>query len=809
LPKNPLGPVFLAFCALPLVALAQNRVAAKPGSPVPQRLPTRIAGEAGAAGALSTVAQVRALPPGRVAAGLPVELHAVLTYYQPGQGQVFVQDATGGIYVVPPANAPDLKEGDAVVVRGVTVPSFLTNVKAGEIRKDGTQPFPRPLPVDWRALLNKANDCRFVSITGVVRSATLQFSAGQNALRGIRQREGAPAVASARDVEAYLLIDLQMDGGSVRVHMEGAPGVNPLSLLDSEVRLEGVAGGLFDGKFQQIGAEVWVSSAKHMEVLKPATDNPAGLPLADIGRIEAKSYVLDESQRVRVRGSVTLYEPGLQLVVETPDRRAILADTYEESPLRVGQVVDVVGFPYPHAYSHEYSETIGQANVLPTASTQLIQPAAVQWDDAIAGHYPYDLVSMEGTLAAEVHERHQDTLVIRAGSHVYSAILPRTVWNQQFDRLTLPDYRIGSKVRVAGVCFVSAGGPWNTERWFDIEMRTPQDVAVLAAPPWWTVRHLLYLSAALVVLMLAALIWAMLLQGKVQRQSELIRSTMETEAARERRVAHLEKERGRVLEAINSKQNLDEVLLMILHLIGGQLGDRVCWFELPNGTRVGVPPAEDGANLVARRDIYSGGGERLGSLVVARADVYDGNAGEVMEMGASLAALAIDNRRLFETLVHRSQYDQLTNAANRFLLESRLDEVISSASRNETRFALIYIDLDQFKRVNDLYGHRVGDLFLQIVTQRFSESLRGMDTLARVGGDEFIALIPMVRGRAEVEEIAERLAHCLDTPLEIDAYRVKGAASIGIAIYPEDGLTKEDLKRVADSAMYAHKPAAD
>jgi len=134
LPKNPLGPVFLAFCALPLVALAQNRVAAKPGSPVPQRLPTRIAGEAGAAGALSTVAQVRALPPGRVATGLPVELHAVLTYYQPGQGQVFVQDATGGIYVVPPANAPDLKEGDAVVVRGVTVPSFLTNVKAGEIR---------------------------------------------------------------------------------------------------------------------------------------------------------------------------------------------------------------------------------------------------------------------------------------------------------------------------------------------------------------------------------------------------------------------------------------------------------------------------------------------------------------------------------------------------------------------------------------------------------------------------------------------------------------------------------------------------
>lgn len=747
-------------------------------------------------------------------AGVPVELHAILTYYQPTEGLIFVQDATGGIYVVPPANPPDLKEGDAVVVRGTTVPSFATNIKASDMEPDGKGPFPRPLPVDWRGLLDRSNDCRYVSVTGVIRSATLQFSAGRNAVSGIRRREGAPTAngqsgtQATRDEQPYLLIDLQMDGGSVRVHMEDTAGVNPLSLLDSEVRLDGVAGGLFDGKFQQIGAELWVSSAKQMEILKPATDTPGKLPLAEIGRIEAKAYVVDQSQRVRVRGSVTLYQPGLQLVVETPDRKAVLVDTYEESPLQVGQVVDVVGFPYPHEYSHEYSETIGQANVLPTAAIRLIQPVAIQWDDAMSGHYPYDVVSMQGTLAAEVHERHQDTLVIQAGPHVYSAILPRTVWNQDFDQLSLPDYRIGSKVRVTGVCFVSAGGPWNTERWFDIEMRTPQDVTVLAAPPWWTVRHLLSLSAALLALMLAALIWAMLLQRKVRHQSNQIQVTMEIEAARERRIAHLEKERGRVLEAINSKQNLDDVLRMILHLISRQLGDRACWCELPNGTRVGAPPTEDGAALLVRRDIYSGGGERLGSLVVAGADVYDSHAGEVMEMGASLAALAIDNRRLFETLVHRSQYDQLTNAANRFLLESRLDEVISYASRNKTRFALIYIDLDQFKRVNDLYGHRVGDLFLQIVTQRFSDSLRGMDTLARVGGDEFIALIPTVRSRTEAEEIAQRLARCLDTPLEIDAYQVKGAASIGIAIYPEDGVTKEDLKRMADSAMYAHKPGA-
>ena len=192
--------------------------------------------------------------------------------------------------------------------------------------------------------------------------------------------------------------------------------------------------------------------------------------------------------------------------------------------------------------------------------------------------------------------------------------------------------------------------------------------------------------------------------------------------------------------------------------------------------------------------------------MVSEAEAYQEQAGEALEMGASLAALAIDNRRLYETLIHRSQYDQLTNAANRFLLESRLEEALAHAKRSQTHFALIYIDLDQFKHVNDFYGHRVGDVYLQQVAERFSEKLRGMDTLARVGGDEFIALIPVVRNRAEVDEITGRLEHCFDEPFEIDDYSIGGTASIGIAMYPEDGFTKEELKRVADAAMYAHKP---
>jgi diguanylate cyclase (GGDEF)-like protein len=759
---------------------------------------------------LTTVAQIRALPADQVKRGLPVELHAVLTYYQPAEGQIFVQDASGGIYVVPPPKYKKLRVGDSIVVHGVTVPSFATNVKASDLVLDGKLPFPNPVPVTYRELMKGSEDCRYVSITGTVRSATLQTSNGQNAVQGIRQREGmstgggqeAAAIAAEKP---YLLMDLETSGGPVRVHIEQVQGIDPLSLLDSEIRINGVAGGLFDGKYQLTGAELWVSSGNHMEVLEPAEDDAADLPITPINRIMSGYFVSDLSRRVRVRGSVTLYEPGLQAVLETPDHQAVLVNTYEQTPLHMGEVVDVLGFPDPGGYS----EVIRQANLLPTRRTVAIPAVPIGWEDAIAGRYPYDLISMEGVLVSQVHERHQDTLVLRSDSHVFSVILSRTVWNREFDGLSLPDYSVGSRVRVTGVCFVHAGGPWNTERWFDVQLRSPQDVAVLVAPPWWTVRRLLYLSAVLLSLMVAALLWAVILQRKVRNQTEQIRLTMESEAARERRIAFLEKERGRVLEGINSMLNLDDVLQMIIRLISTQLEDRACWCELANGTLLGETPATQDADRVVRRGIYSGAGERLGSLAICGAEACQEQAGEALDMGASLAALAIDNRRLYETLIHRSQYDQLTNAANRFLLESRLEEALAHASRSRTRFALIYIDLDQFKQVNDFHGHRVGDLFLQQVAERFSEKLRSMDTLARVGGDEFIALIPVVRGRPEVEEIAQRLVHCFDTPFRIDDYSIRGSASIGIAIYPEDGLTKDELKRVADSLMYAHKPHAE
>jgi len=134
-----------------------------------------------------------------------------------------------------------------------------------------------------------------------------------------------------------------------------------------------------------------------------------------------------------------------------------------------------------------------------------------------------------------------------------------------------------------------------------------------------------------------------------------------------------------------------------------------------------------------------------------------------------------------------------------------LDALIEDARQRAGIFGLIYIDLDQFKLVNDTYGHHIGDLYLQEVALRMKHQLRSADLLARLGGDEFAALVPAARSRAEVEEVALRLERCMDEPFLIEKYVLRGSASVGIAVYPDDGASKDTLLSFADAAMYKNK----
>lgn len=163
-------------------------------------------------------------------------------------------------------------------------------------------------------------------------------------------------------------------------------------------------------------------------------------------------------------------------------------------------------------------------------------------------------------------------------------------------------------------------------------------------------------------------------------------------------------------------------------------------------------------------------------------------------------SLAAANRELARLALH----DTLTRLPNRVLLEDRLEQAITKAKREGSCFALMFMDLDGFKTVNDAWGHDVGDKLLIAVTDRLTQQLKGQYTLARIGGDEFVLLVE-VSAPDEAATLANSLVHVIDKPFNIDPYDVMVTLSVGIALYPHDGKSEREMMFNADAAMYHTK----
>jgi diguanylate cyclase (GGDEF)-like protein len=156
---------------------------------------------------------------------------------------------------------------------------------------------------------------------------------------------------------------------------------------------------------------------------------------------------------------------------------------------------------------------------------------------------------------------------------------------------------------------------------------------------------------------------------------------------------------------------------------------------------------------------------------------------------------------------HLAHHDPLTDLPNRWLFNDRLDQALRRGQRESEMVALHYFDLDDFKAINDGFGHLTGDRVLAAVAQRLRACVRHSDTLARIGGDEFAVVQSGVSGRTGATLLAERMLAALDPPLVIDGQRLRVRASIGIGLYPEHGSSPEQLHQAADQALYRVKAA--
>lgn len=177
-----------------------------------------------------------------------------------------------------------------------------------------------------------------------------------------------------------------------------------------------------------------------------------------------------------------------------------------------------------------------------------------------------------------------------------------------------------------------------------------------------------------------------------------------------------------------------------------------------------------------------------------------------LEHKLSKSAAALSQSRLQERkLRHLALHDTVTGLANRTLFNDRLLHDLAQAKRHAWRLAVMFIDLDEFKSVNDTYGHDAGDRVLQTVAQRLKAFVRGGDTVSRRGGDEFLFLMSEAKDQATAAGLAAKIIDKIAEPCEVKGAKITVRASVGIALYPENGQSAEELLKNADLAMYAAK----
>jgi diguanylate cyclase (GGDEF)-like protein len=470
--------------------------------------------------------------------------------------------------------------------------------------------------------------------------------------------------------------------------------------------------------------------------------------------------------------------------------------THAGAPLQIGNEAEATGFP--HAHHRLLTLTGGEIrnrHILRSVSPQpaTLRQLAFGSTSRPDGHLN-DLVSIEGQFVTQVREAARDEYVLVSDGKLFIAIYRHPPGAALQSMRQIPP---GTRIRVTGISMIEDPKPITPggELPSIILMRNADDITVVARPSLLSVRNLLLLVGLLLasVVVVGARGWA--IEYKVRRQTAAM--------------ALIEQRRSRILEEINGSRPLVEIIEEITKLVSFKLHGVPCWCQVADGAQLGNRPRQLKGLRVVQCEIPAHTGAALGAFFAAF-DAHakpSANESEALSMAVALTALTIETRRLYTDLRNRSEFDVLTKIHNRFSLDKYLDRLIEEARETAGVFGLIYIDLDKFKQVNDIYGHQFGDQYLQEAALRMKRQLRGMDMLARLGGDEFAALLPSVRTRAKVEEIALRLERCFQEPFVIEGQALNGSASIGIALYPENGANKDELFSTADAAMYGTKRA--
>jgi diguanylate cyclase (GGDEF)-like protein len=409
--------------------------------------------------------------------------------------------------------------------------------------------------------------------------------------------------------------------------------------------------------------------------------------------------------------------------------------------IHVGDVVDAIGYP---TLVGRYSPVMTDATFRSTGRTAVTAPRILTAESLLQGHEDSMLVTVDGKLLAALDGPARKSLVLQSGVRTFTAQLDTSDIGINPWQL-----REGSVLRLTGVSSAQVD-PEKLYRIleedpgsFQILLRSPRDLSIIRQAPFWTARATLALLAVLFLTMAAILVWVNVLRQRVRAQTTALARASET--------AQAIKDLSSAMEQVSSEQQFDK--------------------------QVSVRGSQEVAHLVV------GFNTMLSELLQRDRAKKDAEA----------------------RLQHMALIDDLTGLPNRRLLADRLSQNLAKARRENRMVALLYINLDGFKLVNDSLGHGIGDVLLGQVAERLKSRFRQSDTLARIGGDEFTLILDHVLNKEDADKAAEGVLDELKAPFEIGGRSIRITASIGISLFPDHGDEGGQLLQQADCAMSAAK----
>jgi diguanylate cyclase (GGDEF)-like protein len=763
--------------------------------------------------------QLKRLSEAEASANKRVTVRAVVTYFDPDWHLLFVQDETAAAFVQIGDLELHLRPGDLIDISGESrlgdFAPVIAKPKIGFVRRSS-------LPTPFRADLFEGNlpavDSKWCTFRGVVHTS---------------QEQGPHTI-------------LKVGAGQKEVTIQLPTLIHGQELVDQEISVTGVFGVLFNDRRQAVGHQIFVPAPEFLTVADRVVKQNTPATIASLRR-----YTLDADERhsVMLKGTVVLKSAPDTIFVEDGSAGIRVHATGSVNAAD-GDRVSVRGFVIPG----DYSPALEDAAVTPDASGDLPQPMQIAAKSALEGTNDSRYVSLRGTLSAIQPAGNGTTLVLNDHGTFFEATGPASS--------ELTELRVGSEVQVRGVCQVLVDRFPFSIRGFNLAFDSPGSVQVTKLGSWWDPRKIAWALVMIVVLAAAASLWAALLRRQVEIQTHELQDSLESK----RMARQFDVARNDILESIAGNAPLPESMERLALAIQEQIAGSICAIALPpdgksfmNGkpapvliapglpeqvqpavlpvlASVLVPSPVSGdlkpSDLQTDDDlmtsllqvlrsagmpfhagqasiVFSASGTAAGLLIIflknPLAMESESTRQNILQSASRLVALARDHWHMQERLLHEARHDALTGLPNRAVAEDRMEQALARAARRQQLFAVLCIDLDGFKVVNDNLGHHAGDELLQAVSTRLRSRVRHSDTVARIGGDEFLAIIEDCSGDSAAQAVAESLIAALQDPILIEGQTLAISGSVGIAMYPADGKNAAMLKRNADQAMYRAK----